>query len=67
MTIPEPREPDEPSRFLNTRDLAQLLGVPTSTIRYWRLNGQAPPSVKLGRHILFERKQVEAWLQEQAS
>jgi len=53
---PSPRE------FLNAREAAQLLGVSNSTFKdYVRAE---LPAIKIGRRIVFERKDVERWARE---
>ena len=43
---------------MNADDVAELLGVPVSTILHWGRTG-ALPRVKLGRHVRFLRADVE--------
>jgi excisionase family DNA binding protein len=45
--------------LLTAADVAELLGVPVSTVREWGRNGTLP-RIKLGRHVRFLRAQVEA-------
>ena len=58
-------EPLPPPRGLTRTDLmtatevAELLGVPVSTVREWGRNGKLP-RIKLGRHVRFLRARVEA-------
>lgn len=50
--------------LLTVRQLAELLGVPARTIHSWRYRGTAPPGIRLGKHLRFRRRDVEAWLDE---
>lgn len=50
--------------WLRTAELARLWPIPESTWRYWRHRGFGPPSVKVGRHVLYRQVDVEAWLSE---
>ncbi|MBF5082333.1 helix-turn-helix domain-containing protein [Quadrisphaera sp. INWT6] len=50
--------------FLLTREVAELLRTPESTVRYWRHVRTGPPSIKVGRRVLYSRDAVLAWLQE---
>ena len=50
------------SDFLTNDDLAALLRVPTSTVRYWKHLGEGPRSLKVGRRVLYRREDVDAWL-----
>jgi excisionase family DNA binding protein len=43
---------------MTAAEVAELLGVPVSTVREWGRNGILP-RIKLGRHVRFIRSQVE--------
>jgi excisionase family DNA binding protein len=45
--------------LLTAMEVADLLGVPVSTIREWGRNGTLP-RIKLGRHVRFLRAHLEA-------
>jgi excisionase family DNA binding protein len=51
-------------RLLTTRQLADLLGVPVSTIHYWRSRGTAPRAIKVGKELRFIEGDVARWLLE---
>ena len=46
------------SELMTAREVAELIGVPISTVREWGRNGTLP-RVKLGRHVRFIRSHVE--------
>jgi len=48
--------------FLNAEDLENITGIPASTFRYWASINQGPPSMKLGRHRVWKRDQLQNWL-----
>jgi excisionase family DNA binding protein len=49
------------NRFLGTDELADMFGVPVSTIRNeWKAWGL--PGVKIGRYVKFRERNVEAWI-----
>ncbi len=51
--------------LLTVADVAAMTRLSTGTLRYWRHVGSAgPPSVKLGRRVLYRRADVETWLKE---
>lgn len=58
--------------FLDTKQLAEFLGISTSTAEAWRYRGGGPPYIKLavggrrGGLIRYARAAVEAWLAAQA-
>jgi excisionase family DNA binding protein len=45
-------------------EVAELLRTPPATLRYWRHVGKGPRSLKLGRRILYDRSDVEAFIAE---
>lgn len=50
-------------RLLDVSEVAELLGVPVATLRWWLHIGTAPDHFKLGRHVKFRRSEVERWLE----
>ena len=55
-------EPD----LLTITEAAHLLRAPVGTLRYWRHLGTGPGSFRLGRHVLYRREDVKAWIDAQA-
>jgi hypothetical protein len=53
------------SDYLDSVDLEELTGTPASTWRYWAVNGEGPPSFRLGRRRVWKRSIALAWLAEQ--
>lgn len=52
-------------RWLTTEELAQLLGVDSSTVRRWRTSRpvQGPPFVQLSERVtMYSAHDVEQWL-----
>ena len=62
MTSSKPSD----SEFLTTADVSAMTRVAVATLRYWRHTGGVvgPPSVKLGRRVMYRRAEVEKWLRE---
>ncbi len=54
------------SELLTTADVSAMARVAVATLRYWRHAGGVvgPPSVKLGRRVMYRRAEVEKWLRE---
>jgi excisionase family DNA binding protein len=50
--------------LLSISELADYLGVPVSTIHYWRGKEQGPPALKVGRRLRFRTVDVARWLSE---
>jgi len=64
--VPLRVELNEP--LLTARQVAELLGVPRSSIHEYARRLHAPlPSIAVGRHRRFYRSDVEAWLADQRS
>lgn len=52
----------EKQRF-NVREAGEYLGVAAQTLNRWRMNeGDGPPFVKLGRRVVYERSDLDEWL-----
>lgn len=51
--------------FMTTAEVADLLRMPSETVRYWRHIGKGPKSFKVGRRVLYDAAAVQAWLDEQ--
>ena len=56
---------DFPShRRLRTPAAADYLGYAESTLEKKRLSGDGPPVIKLGRAIVYDTRDLDAWLDE---
>jgi excisionase family DNA binding protein len=44
-------------------EVAAYLQVPPKTLHRWRSVGEGPPALKVGRHLRYRWRDVEAWLQ----
>lgn len=54
------------SKLMRTPEVAELLGVPEATLRYWRFRGEGPKSFTLGRkNVVYREDDVEAYLKTQ--
>jgi excisionase family DNA binding protein len=50
--------------YMTTEELAQVLRTSPETIRYWRhLGNKGPRSFRVGRRVLYDRKDVLVWLE----
>jgi excisionase family DNA binding protein len=57
----ETRLPD----LLSATELAAYLGIPVSTVHFWRGKGQGPPALKVGKQLRFRAVDVATWLERQ--
>lgn len=53
---------DVEDRLLRPDEVAELLGVPVGTMANWRYQGRGPAFVKVGRHVRYRRRDVDAWI-----
>lgn len=47
--------------LLTTAEVAVMYRTSPETVRYWRHVGKGPKGRKLGRRVLYERAEVEAF------
>jgi excisionase family DNA binding protein len=52
------------SEYLTTKEVADLLRTSPETVRFWRHVGKGPQSFKVGRRVLYDVADVEAFLAE---
>lgn len=52
-------------KLLDAGTVADILGVPLTTLYAWRTRGGGPPGMRVGRFLRYRREDVEAWLQAQ--
>ncbi|MBK7142035.1 MAG: helix-turn-helix domain-containing protein [bacterium] len=50
-------------RFLNKRQVAAMLGLSLYTIDAWVSQRRELPFIKMGRRVMFDRKDVDLWLE----
>jgi predicted site-specific integrase-resolvase len=43
-------------------EVSELLGVPVSTLRWWRKVEKGPVSFRMGRKIVYTAEDVRTWL-----
>ena len=53
-----------PNRKLSVQEAARFLGLSVSTLNKMRLNGSGPPYLKFGRRVLYDLRDLEAWVAE---
>lgn len=52
----------EGKRMLIAEDAAEYLGLATQTLAKMRWSGESPPFFKVGRRVLYQRDELDAWL-----
>ena len=53
---------DFPSRKLNVREAAAYLGLSVSNLNKLRITGTGPRFLKLGSRVLYDCRDLEAWV-----
>ncbi len=53
-------------RVLTLNEVAEMIRVPTATLRYWRQRGTGPKSFKMGpRRVMYRERDVLQWIDAQ--
>ena len=47
---------------LNAGQVAERLGLSSSTLAKMRLSGDGPPYAKLGRRVVYRPEDIDAWI-----
>jgi predicted DNA-binding transcriptional regulator AlpA len=55
---------DVSTELLTTDEVAVITRATVATVRYWRHLGTGPRSFRLGRRVVYRRRDVEQWLSE---
>lgn len=53
-----------PERF-TLREASAHLRVPEKTLRWWRCQGTGPASYTLGSRVMYDRVELDRWVDEQ--
>jgi excisionase family DNA binding protein len=51
-------------RLLGTKEAAEYLGLAVQTLAKMRVSGDSPPFFKLGRQVMYDREELDAWVTE---
>ena len=54
----------ERHEYLRAPEAARLLRLSCSTLAKMRMRGEGPPFSRAGRTVIYDRADLEAWLQE---
>jgi excisionase family DNA binding protein len=57
----------ECERLLRPMEVAEILGVPQSTLYAWRYRGDGPPAIRVGKHLRYLAAALNEWLNDQGS
>lgn len=55
-----------PKRYMTIEEVAEFTRLPVNTLRYYRHlgGGKGPKSFRLGARVVYDAKDVEAWIDE---
>lgn len=52
--------------LLDVAELAAQIRVPQQTIYRWRTEGRGPRGIKIGRHLRYRQRDIDAWIEAQS-
>ena len=55
---------DAATKLLNIGEVAERLRVKVVTVRWLRQEGRFAPAIKVGRRLVWDVRDVEAWIEE---
>lgn len=55
------------AEWISPEQLAAELSIPVKTLYQWRWRGTGPRGHRIGRHLRYRRRDIEAWLATQAA
>ena len=55
-----------PEEIYSTSELAEMLGVPVSTVYRWNTLGTGPRPLRVGKHCRYRARDVDTWLEQRA-
>lgn len=60
-----PASPSTPGDNLSPEQVSELLQVPVPTLYAWRYHRTGPPAFRVGKHVRYRRRDLEAWIEAQ--
>jgi excisionase family DNA binding protein len=52
------------SKFLTTKEAAEILSIKPNTLEIWRVQGKSPVFLKIGRNVRYELSEIEKFIHE---
>ena len=50
-------------RYLNEKEVAELIGFSVQSLRNWRFLGRGPSYIKVGRAVRYQLKDILNWIE----
>ena len=57
----------EATEYLTLPEASALIRTPEGTLYQWRTKKIGPPSMKVGRRVLYKRSDLNAWLDSKST
>ena len=54
------------AEWISPEQLAAELDIPVKTLYQWRYRGTGPRADRIGKHVRYRRRDIEAWLATRA-
>ena len=54
-------------RLLSVDEVAEVLGVPVTTLYQWRHKGVGPVGLRVGRHLRYRAVDISEWIDRRAA
>lgn len=51
-------------KLLNTREVADLLGISPNTLDIWRTKNRGPKFIKVGRYVRYQQTDLENFIKD---
>jgi excisionase family DNA binding protein len=64
-TIDQTAGAQAPEGFLTIDEVAELLRVPVLTVRWLRQEGRFAPAIRVGRRLVWDRRELDNWINAQ--
>lgn len=49
-------------KLRSIEDFADMTGVPVPTIRHWRIRGECPPAIRMGKRLYWREQDILDWI-----
>lgn len=50
-------------RLIDTAAAAEMLALSSGTLENWRVHGEGPPFIKIGRAVRYRLSDLDAWIE----
>jgi excisionase family DNA binding protein len=64
FAVTKPKGQTMNEKLMNTKELAEYLGVARSTLIQYRKDGTGPVYIKLGHLVRYKKMDVDIWVEE---